>query len=229
MAQEGEPLIDMAAARKAKEYSFETKGARVGFIFPVYCYTLPDVVLDFVRGLSLDECGYVFAIVTCGGGIGGTGKYLSNELKKKGIHLDYLTPLLMPDNTVFYFEIKSKEETDARLEAARVRLGEIREELNAEDHRSARGISSAFLRPMYHLIAGTKDFNVTDDCIHCGMCARLCPDEAIRMEEGRPVWVKKRCTKCSACINRCPKAAIQYGKATAGRLRYVNPILKGNG
>ncbi|MGI5933052.1 MAG: 4Fe-4S dicluster domain-containing protein, partial [Eubacterium sp.] len=31
------------------------------------------------------------------------------------------------------------------------------------------------------------------------------------------------CTKCSACINRCPVQAIQYGKRTKKRPRYVHP------
>ena len=32
--------------------------------------------------------------------------------------------------------------------------------------------------------------------------------------------------KCNGCINRCPVSAIQYGKKTASRGRYVNPVLK---
>ena len=226
VANEGEQLVDMAAARKAGEYTFEAKGERVGFVFPVYCYTLPDVVLDFVRNLSISECGYTFAIVTCGGSIGGTGKYLANELKKKGLPLDYATSLLVPDNAIFYYAIKPKEETDRRLEKAKELLSEIKGELDAETKRAAKGISSSFLRPMYHLLAGTKGFSVTDECISCGMCVKNCPDGAIEMKDGKPVWVKSRCTKCSACINRCPKAAIQYGKGTEGRLRYVNPVLR---
>ena len=226
VAREGERLVDIAAARKAKEYVYEAKGERVGFVFPVYCYTLPDAVLEFVRELSVGESGYTFAIITCGGSIGGTGKFLSNELRKKGIALNYATSLLMPDNAVFYLTIKGKEETDARLEKDETLLAEIKGELEAEKKQSAKGLSSRILRPFYHLLAGTKNFTVTEDCISCGMCARNCPDAAIEMRENKPVWVKERCTKCSACINRCPKAAIQYGKATAKRLRYVNPVLK---
>ncbi len=227
LALEGETLVNMATARKAKEFAYQTKGERVGFVFPVYCYTLPDVVLDFVRELSVDECGYAFAVVTCGGSIGGTAKYLSNELKKRGIDLLYATSLLVPDNAVFFYNIKPKEETDARLDRAKQRLAAIKEELAAEKVERAKGLSARFLRPMYHLLAGTKAFSVTDACIACGMCARNCPDGAIEMKDGAPVWVKSRCTKCSACINRCPKAAIQYGKGSAKRLRYVNPVLKG--
>ena len=65
-----------------------------------------------------------------------------------------------------------------------------------------------------------------DTCIACSKCEANCPAGAIRMENGRPVWAKKKCLKCCGCINRCPVAAIQYGKKTAARGRYVNPVLK---
>ena len=52
VAEENEQLIDIAKARKGGKYSFGIKdGERIGFVFPVYCYTLNDVVLDFVRRL----------------------------------------------------------------------------------------------------------------------------------------------------------------------------------
>ena len=74
VADEDEQLVDMAKARKSCKYDFELKDKeRIGFVFPVYCYTLNDVVLDFVRTLNISGEHYVFAIVTCGASIGGTG------------------------------------------------------------------------------------------------------------------------------------------------------------
>jgi len=227
VAREGEKIVNMAAARRAEAYDYDLAGDRIGFVFPVYCYTLPDVVFEFIGKINPTRFKYAFCIVTCGGSIGGTGAFFAKELAKKGIALDYVTPLLMPDNAIFYYDIKPKEEIDARLRAAQRKLDEIKEDLEREEKQAARGISSRWLRPMYHYLAGTKKFTVTEDCIHCGFCAKNCPDQAIRMEDGKPVWVKKRCTKCASCINRCPKEAIQYGKGTRRRLRYVNPLLKG--
>ena len=43
---------------------------------------------------------------------------------------------------------------------------------------------------------------------------------------GRPAWTKSKCLKCCGCLGRCPVSAIQYGKKTASRGRYVNPVLK---
>ena len=44
----------------------------------------------------------------------------------------------------------------------------------------------------------------------------------ITLTDGRPVW-GGNCTHCMACISRCPKHAIEYGKGTERRRRYVCP------
>ena len=47
-------------------------------------------------------------------------------------------------------------------------------------------------------------------------------EETIAMAEGRPVW-QGHCVQCLACLHRCPVTAVQYGKKTANKGRYVNP------
>ncbi|MCD8125381.1 MAG: 4Fe-4S binding protein [Lachnospiraceae bacterium] len=36
----------------------------------------------------------------------------------------------------------------------------------------------------------TKNFRVNDNCIGCGLCETVCPKNLIRLQEGKPVWVK---------------------------------------
>ena len=228
VARSGEELINMADARNQGNCKYElTANERVGFVFPVYCYTVPDAVLDFVRKLELSGSGYCFAIITCGGGIGSAGNYLAQELSAKGITLNYLSPVVMPDNAVFYYDLDPQEKMDTMLAEAEKRLTAIRAELDAETKQSIQPKSAKLFRAMYHSMNKTKGFYVTDACIRCGMCATNCPDGIIKISEGKPTWTEKACTKCAACINRCPVSAIQYGKATEKRRRYVNPIIKG--
>ena len=47
-----------------------------------------------------------------------------------------------------------------------------------------------------------------------------CPLNNITVVEGITVC-GKTCIHCSTCINRCPKLAIEYGKKTQGKNRYV--------
>lgn len=65
-------------------------------------------------------------------------------------------------------------------------------------------------------------FYVTDDCISCGKCAKVCSLNIITLKEGKPHW-SGECSQCLGCINCCPKKAIQYGKGTAKKGRYFNP------
>ena len=228
IAPAGERFVDMADARKKGEFHYEiAEGERVGFVFPVYCYTIGDAVVDFLEKAEIVGADYVFAVLTCGGGMGGAAVYLRKLLEKKGITLSYASAVVMPDNTVFYWNIASDEKIEDRLELAKDRLADIRADLAERTVRPPKGLSTGWLRTFYHWMTGTKKFHVTDSCIGCGLCERICPESAIEIKEGRPVWVKKDCTKCAGCINRCPKGAIQYGSGTAKRRRYVNPVLKG--
>lgn len=47
----------------------------VGFVFPVYFYTVPSIVMEFVAKLKLGDVKYVYAVITCGG-ISQTGAVL---------------------------------------------------------------------------------------------------------------------------------------------------------
>jgi pyruvate formate lyase activating enzyme len=45
-------------------------------------------------------------------------------------------------------------------------------------------------------------------CASCGACAVACPEGAVRMVDGRPVWDRDRCVRCGACEASCRKMAI---------------------
>lgn len=77
--------------------------------------------------------------------------------------------------------------------------------------------------PEYEKICKTSHLTLDDTCISCGLCARGCPDQAIKMRDGRPVWMKERCIMCLGCLHRCPKFAIQYDGRTREHGQYRRP------
>lgn len=223
---ENEVLINMAEAVKQEKYEYSlNKDEKLGFVFPVYFYTLPSFVSAFIDRLDIENASYVYAVITCGGGIAQAGSVLKKKLKGKGMELSFVSELLMPDNSMLFYQIPPKEAAKERISRAEDKLKTVKKSI--DEHKrmqiSENTIISDLIGKMYEMSMKTGKFTVeTAKCISCGLCEKNCPEEAIKIRDGHPVWIKDKCCKCSSCINRCPKEAIQFGKRTDKRNRYVN-------
>ena len=47
-----------------------------------------------------------------------------------------------------------------------------------------------------------------EKCTVCGQCAKVCPLEAIRIENELAVVYADECTDCGLCVDECPSDAI---------------------
>ena len=229
LAADGERVISMIDAMRQGELRYAlADGEPLGFVFPVYFYTVSDPVLNFIRRLTVENASYVYAVIPCGASIGPAGALLKKELAQRGLALQRVDPLVVPDGALIFYDIDTPEKLSQTLEAATVNLRAIKQAVGQRQPSRISGSVAAAKAGLaaYHLCQSTKKFCADDKCIRCGKCASVCPAEAIRLVDGRPVWEKSKCFKCTGCINRCPVGAIQYGKKTAKRGRYVNPELK---
>lgn len=55
-----------------------------------------------------------------------------------------------------------------------------------------------------------------DDCVFCGLCAKVCPADALKVDRKAKSWEvdTDACAKCGLCIEKCPKKCLQFGGKT---------------
>ena len=46
-----------------------------------------------------------------------------------------------------------------------------------------------------------------DECTGCGLCAEVCPVDAVRMEDDLPQVDLQWCIGCGVCVAQCPTGA----------------------
>jgi len=230
-AHQKNSLVSIPKAFRAKAFSYSlSENELLGFVFPVYAWGPPKMVMDFVSKLQLSGGKpFVFSVCTCGDEEGNTTQLLQKALSRKALPLSCAFSIKMPNNYIPGFDVDSKEAEQKKLFDAELLLTEINRSLADRQSGVFRllpgvlpTIKTAVVNPLFNRFAmNTKKFYATGDCSRCGLCARICPVQTISLQN-KPVWGRE-CTQCLACINRCPTRAIQYGNATVKRGRYAHP------
>lgn len=58
-------------------------------------------------------------------------------------------------------------------------------------------------------IAKLKGYRITERCIGCGKCQKVCPQNCIDFAENRAVIQPNHCLHCGACFENCPVGAVE--------------------
>ena len=214
-----------------KRSSFQLVTDTCGFVFPVYCKDAPEMMQRLVRLIQLPSDTYVYAVATHNGDPGYSHFTIDRILKKKGQRLQAGFAVLMPGNSITpYDSTNSEEENQSRLKAAVSHVDKIADDVLKRASVPFAGTSSLRkhlkgMRNMFRhkiIFKVPQKFWVTDLCNHCGLCARICPENNIHVDSSLVIW-GKHCQMCLACIHWCPKHAIQNGEVTIKRKRYHHP------
>lgn len=205
----------------------------LGFVFPVYSWAPPKIVLDFISKLQFtNKPSYCYMVCTCGDQAGKTDVIFAKALQKKGIVLDAAFSVQMPETYINLpgFELDTSEGANKKIEAAKKRIPIIANRLKNRE----RGVRDVIVGNMawfkshpikwlfYKFLITDKPFYATDACVGCGVCAANCPVENIKIVDGRPQW-QGNCITCMSCYHRCPQHAIQFGKQTRNKGQYYLP------
>lgn len=216
----------------------------VGFVYPNYDFQAPAFVQEWLsRAVGL-EGTYLFAICTYGISAGGSLQKLDALLRARGAKLSAGFAVIMPHNG-----IGSSLQPPGVRQALLQRWGERREaivdiiarrassDLETESallgffrNRSWKMIPGLFRYVGVWLSEGEKGlrYNANDSCNGCGICAKVCPVDNVRVEDQRPRWGSE-CTNCFGCLHWCPQAAVRLGtKELKIDLSYHHPSVSLN-
>lgn len=211
----------------------DTDASCIGFVFPVYGWGIPLMVVEFIKGLKFKSGQYIFAVATCGGTPGRTLKQLRGILRKSGAELSagFVTreganTLTEAPGLVHFMRRISGIEYQSGKERLPEMLSIIRERNKYRPDTSsfAANFVGGLLCAMSSLVADSfksydKSFHVDDKCTNCKTCERICPMANVKVSGGKPVW-NHNCSICYACIQWCPQQAIHIKNETC---RYRNP------
>lgn len=202
---------------------------RLIFVVPTYAWRIPRVISNWIEGAEFHAGQKAYFVMTCGGDIGAADRHLRKLCSKKNLEYMGCLETVMPENYIAMFDVPSEEEAKRSLERADKFIGNAsgfivsdqpfpERKTGVLDRVKSGVVNSLF----YRFMVSAKKFRVNERCIGCGLCAQGCPLNNIAVTDGKPLW-GNHCTHCMACICRCPEEAIEYGKTSVGKRRYVCP------
>jgi ferredoxin len=223
-------LVFIPEAERENRYEYTlAEEERLGFVFPIYSWAPPKLVLDFIGKMNLNaKPSYVYFVCTCGDNCGQTEKVFRQSLEPKGWELAACCSLQMPETYIGMpgFKLDTKENAQRKIANADAKIETLLPRLLDKGHFSdmivggMAWLKSKLINPGFnHFATDDSKYRSTEQCIHCGRCVEVCPLKNITLEEGRPLW-HGHCTICMACYHHCPVNAIQYGKSTEGKGQY---------
>lgn len=201
--------------QKNQETEITCDARKIGFVIPTYFLGLPRIVHEFMMALNLKNAEYIYVIATMGWSIrGGIIRQMKGYMKNKNLRLAMGCYVQMPMNDFTFVNVDEPVRQEELLEKSHKRIQSIVELVRSEKkHFDFEPIGCMVDKRNLPFCEGAKEsdykFSVTEDCIGCGICSKMCSSGNVEMIDQKPQW-KHNCQMCLACFHNCPKKAILY-------------------
>lgn len=204
-----------------------SKYEKIIIVSPVYMFALPNIMKTFIKNLpELKVSPKVYIVFNSAGIFADTAYYTKNMLAEKNIEISAVYKICMP-LTYTWFLGEMQLVADRLVKTYPRKAKKIADKINANEKKPIKRSLVRFLSKIHGKLYKTwgafaKSFyTVESNCNQCGYCEKLCPAGNIHIVNGK-VEFGDKCISCLACYHRCPQKAINVGKRTIKRKRYVN-------
>jgi ferredoxin len=210
----------LVSMTKPGEITITGQYETIGFIFPIYFWGLPNAVIKFIEKINfINKDSFYYSITTSGGSPGNGLSQLKELLEKHhGIKLNYGKNIIMQTNyilhnvviyTYSFYNINIK--TKKILKITDKKINEVIEQLKSRMKNKIKKINkfmeSYYKKHMKNISFIDNDYTVSDNCIKCGICVKVCPVKNIGLFNDIPKF-NNHCEHCLACIHYCPRKAM---------------------
>lgn len=200
--------------QEMKKANLEYTAERIGIVCPVYGHEAPEMVKEFLKKAKF-HTQYFYMVLTFGRIHGGAAELAEQLLAEAGIKPNYINIIMMVDNFLPSFDMEEQIAID----------GEKKVDENIQKIKTDIDNKVNFISPVtqedrdWHqtYLAGRAKmpadafvhmFHITEDCIGCGICTKVCPSGCYQIKDGKAVQNPEGCQVCLSCIHNCPKKAI---------------------
>lgn len=218
------PIEEKEAVRMLSQHDF------IVLAYPVQFSNMPVMVRDFIKDHSeLWKDKRVLCVATMGLFSGDGAGCSARLLKRYGAEIVGGLHICMPDSVCDVRLLKKTAEKNREIIEAADRkiekcVQEIRQGKYPKDGLRFYNRIAGFIGQRCWYRGKTKHYSdqlkISDACIGCGLCAKLCPMGNISMMDHKAA-AGKRCTMCYRCISSCPTQAITLlGDAVVEQCRF---------
>lgn len=207
---ENDPIsIPQAIHRGNQEYSADS----IGIVAPVYGHEVPSMVKEFLKN-AVFHTDYFYMILTYGNRHGGAAELAKKLCDECGITVHYINVIVMVDNWLPSFDMDEQKKLDKHIEenmaailadlaACRNRIAEVTDADRTAHRQFLDRMSQMPADAWQHLL------RVTETCVGCGICEKVCPSASVRVTDGKAIHIPGNCQTCLACIHACPHKVIR--------------------
>ena len=203
----------VSIARAVHDAEKTYRADKIGIVCPIFGHEVPSLVKEFLLA-STFETDYFYLILTYGNRHGGAAELTQTMLQSIGIYPSYIGLVLMVDNFLPGFDMNEQKMIDKKVEE---QVARIQSDIDCKRvfippvTDQDRAAHKEYLNRMAGMPKNTFSnvYRITDDCIGCGICRKICPKKCFTLDGQKSVWDPDGCMMCMACIHACPMMAIQ--------------------